>query len=125
MNEEGPKAPVDAGEIAARMVEAARLRGNGRPVSYAVERASAQTWVPPERKGQVLEEPADNAASFSPPGGCVKVAVAREGASLFLRVSDDGPGILEEHRERIFDRFFTFRPGEEKRRHAGLGALIV
>jgi two-component system, OmpR family, sensor histidine kinase ChvG len=125
MNEEGPKAPVDAGEIAVRMVEAARLRGNGGGVSYAVERANAMTWVPPERLQQVLENLLDNAASFSPPGGCVKVAVVRDGSSLVLRVSDDGPGILEEHRERIFDRFFTFRPGVEKGVHAGLGLSIV
>ena len=123
MSEEGPKAPVDAGEIAVRLVESARLRGGD--ATYEVHSAGGQTWVPPERLQQVLENLLDNAASFSPHGGCVRVAVVRDGPFLVLSVSDDGPGILEEHRERIFDRFFTFRPGEEKGVHSGLGLSIV
>jgi two-component system sensor histidine kinase ChvG len=45
---------------------------------------------------------------------------------------DDGPGIPEQHLEKIFDRFFSFRPAEEssgsassKPRHLGLGLAIV
>ncbi len=44
---------------------------------------------------------------------------------MLLRVSDDGPGIPAEHAERIFDRFFSFRPGEDRAHHAGLGLAIV
>jgi two-component system, OmpR family, sensor histidine kinase ChvG len=123
--EEGPKAPVDVGQIAARVAEAARLRRNGGTVRYTVETVSGGTWIPPGRLEQVVENLLDNAASFSPPGGCVRIVVAREGSALVLRVSDDGPGIPAEHRDRIFDRFFSFRPGEEKGVHSGLGLSIV
>jgi two-component system sensor histidine kinase ChvG len=125
MSEEEPKVPVEVGQIAARLIEAARLRGNGKSIVYSVEGVPALTWVPPGRLQQVLENLLDNAVSFSPQGGSVRVSVLREGTSLAVRVSDEGPGILEEHRERIFDRFFTFRPGEEKGVHAGLGLSIV
>ena len=53
------------------------------------------------------------------------MTVGREGGFVVIHVSDEGPGFPEEHRSRIFDRFFTFRPGEEKGSHAGLGLSIV
>jgi signal transduction histidine kinase len=44
-----------------------------------------------------------------------------------VSVTDSGPGIPDEHRERIFDRFFTWRPHEPQARdgHTGLGLAIV
>lgn len=44
--------------------------------------------------------------------------------SVFVRVRDRGPGIPEENLSRLFDRFFTYRPAEQ-RRHTGLGLSIV
>jgi two-component system OmpR family sensor kinase len=42
------------------------------------------------------------------------------------RVEDQGPGIPEEHRERVFDRFFSYRPTDARaREHTGLGLAIV
>jgi two-component system, OmpR family, sensor histidine kinase ChvG len=122
---EEPEAPVEIGQIASRLIETACLRGNEKSLVYSVEGAPAMTRVPPGRLQQVLENLLDNAAGFSPPGGRVRITVAKEGSALAVRVSDEGPGILEEHRGRIFDRFFTFRPGEEKGTHAGLGLSIV
>jgi two-component system sensor histidine kinase ChvG len=81
--------------------------------------------VPPGRLEQVLANLVDNAESFSPPGGTVRVGVAAAAGTVTLSVCDEGPGIPPEHRERIFDRFFTWRPGEEKGTHAGLGLSIV
>jgi two-component system sensor histidine kinase ChvG len=123
--EEDPQGPVEAGEIAARVVEAARVRANSASVAYTVEGGPATVRVPPERLQQVLENLLDNAAGFSPPGGRVRVSLHQEGESVVIGVCDDGPGIPEEHRARIFDRFFSFRPGEEKGVHAGLGLSIV
>jgi two-component system sensor histidine kinase ChvG len=43
-----------------------------------------------------------------------------------VRVEDQGPGVPQEHRERIFDRFFTYRPNDGRaREHTGLGLAIV
>jgi two-component system, OmpR family, sensor histidine kinase ChvG len=123
--EEEARGPVDVREIAGRVVDAARLRGNGTAVSYVVEGELVSAWVPPERLQQVLENLIDNASGFSPPHGTVRVDVSREGQTAVVRVTDDGPGVLPEHRDRIFDRFFSFRPGESKGLHAGLGLSIV
>ena len=47
-----------------------------------------------------------------------------DGAAL-VAVSDEGPGIPDAHREKIFERFFSYRPGDSDKRHAGLGLAIV
>ena len=122
---QGPEGPVDARELAGRMAEAFRRRPRAASITFSVEGGHASVTLPPARLQQVLENLLDNAAGFSPTGGSVRVSIQREIDVVVIRVSDDGPGIHEEHRQRIFDRFFTFRPGEEKGVHAGLGLAIV
>ena len=123
--EEGPQGPVDAREIAGRVVESARMRPHGSSFAYSVVGGSVAVLVPPGRLQQVLENLLDNAAGFSPQGGRIRVSLGYEGGSAVILVSDDGPGVPEEHLEKIFNRFFSFRPGEEKGVHSGLGLSIV
>ena len=65
-----------------------------------------------ERLLQILvSNVVENAVKFTPKGGGVEIGVRAEDASLVLTVRDDGIGIPEEHRERIFDKFFTVSDG--------------
>jgi signal transduction histidine kinase len=48
----------------------------------------------------------DNAIKYSPPGSAISVRVGQDDGEGLIAVSDEGPGIAPEHRERIFDRFF-------------------
>ncbi|HTO23082.1 MAG TPA: ATP-binding protein, partial [Spirochaetia bacterium] len=114
---------VDVKEIASRVAVSARRRGGD--VGLVVEGEGARAWIPPGRLEQVVENLVDNAVSFSPSGGVVRVTVSRDDGFAVLRVSDEGPGVPPENRDRIFDRFFSFRPGEKKGAHAGLGLAIV
>jgi len=52
-----------------------------------------------------------NACSFTPPGGRVTVGVGRNGEFAAISVSDTGKGISPEDRSKIFQLFFTTRPG--------------
>jgi two-component system OmpR family sensor kinase len=61
----------------------------------------------------------DNAIKYTPPGGTVDVSVL--GPSLV--VEDSGPGIPEEERERVFDRFYRIAGSEAA--GSGLGLAIV
>ncbi len=81
----------------------------------------------PERLAQVFENILDNAAGFSPQGGVVLVALSGQDGYAIVTITDQGPGIPEQHMNRIFERFFTYRPGSshEKDRHTGLGLAIV
>ena len=74
---------------------------------------------------QVLQNLIANALSFSPPGGAVVLAARRDGASIEITVSDQGPGIPEGKLAAIFERFYSERPPTEKfGTHSGLGLSI-
>ena len=52
------------------------------------------------------------------------IVVSANEKSVIVR--DRGPGIPEEHLGKLFDRFFTYRPDEQRNhRHTGLGLSIV
>jgi two-component system, OmpR family, sensor histidine kinase ChvG len=117
-------APVDVRRIGEAMVEAANARNRGE-VRFVFTGTGAAAWVPAARLEQVLANLLDNAAGFSPRGGTVTVEVSTVAGEVVIRVCDEGPGVSDEHRDRIFDRFFSFRPGEARGVHAGLGLSIV
>jgi signal transduction histidine kinase len=48
----------------------------------------------------------ENAVKYTPPGGAVQVALEVVGPNARLIVADNGPGIPEAERERVFDRFY-------------------
>ncbi|MBE3135708.1 MAG: sensor N-terminal transmembrane domain-containing protein [Acidobacteria bacterium] len=118
---------IEVKGFAQRVLEGFRLRGAAgkKRITFSVAGEQAFTILAPERLAQALENLVDNAASFSPDGGRVEVSVQRDGAAVRLRVTDEGPGIPEQHRSRIFDRFFSYRPGDDGGSHAGLGLAIV
>jgi PAS domain S-box-containing protein len=61
------------------------------------------------RLGQVLDNLLSNAVKFTPDGGTVDVTVTRVGSACAIEVHDSGPGIPEEDRGRLFERFFRSR----------------
>ena len=70
----------------------------------------------------------DNAIKFTPRGGAVHVALAREVDGYRITVRDTGGGVAPEARTRIFDRFWRGNgaaSGEEREGGAGLGLAIA
>lgn len=49
---------------------------------------------------------ADNAIKYSPEGAFVEIDVTESGDYIVIRITDNGPGIPESERERIFERFY-------------------
>ena len=75
---------------------------------------------------QVFRNLIDNARSFSPPGGVVRVTLTRQGRRAVAAVEDDGPGIPPDNLETVFERFYTSRPkGQAFGGHSGLGLSIA
>jgi two-component system sensor histidine kinase ChvG len=75
---------------------------------------------------QVFRNLIDNARSFSPPGGEVRVTVSRERNMAVIKVDDDGPGMPPENLETVFERFYTSRPkGAAFGGASGLGLSIA
>ncbi len=112
-------------------------RGEGGAVRLTLADASAPYRVAGREGplGQVFRNLVDNARSFSPASGGVRVRlhlVRREGASFVVTdVDDDGPGVPVENLESIFNRFYTNRPkgqapgGSAFGGHSGLGLSIA
>ncbi len=124
-NEE--RQPVLVGALLEKIVEGFRLREGSR-VRFEVSAGDGLVVDGSEdRLTQVFENVLDNAVTFSPAGGTVRVDVRGANGDVLVRVADEGPGIPEKHIQKIFDRFFTYRPAAPPRdgRHTGLGLAIV
>ncbi|KMQ81081.1 Sensory histidine kinase QseC [Candidatus Burkholderia pumila] len=71
----------------------------------------------------------DNATKYTAKGGCVDVSLKVKDAHPVVEISDTGPGIPQEERERVFDRFYRVGEGAERARTdmagSGLGLAIV
>lgn len=82
------------------------------------------------RLAQVITNLVDNAVSFTPDGGTVRVGMARVGARtgsmIEVCVEDEGPGVQGSALDEIFKRFYTYRPTESTSRgnNSGLGLSI-
>ncbi|GHB34623.1 sensor histidine kinase [Salinicola rhizosphaerae] len=81
-------------------------------------------YVHPALIEQALINVIENAARFSPEGGRLRLAASRDGGQVVIRIADQGPGIPEALRERIFDMFFSGGDGDRGPQGSGLGLAI-
>ncbi|HEY7568774.1 MAG TPA: HAMP domain-containing sensor histidine kinase, partial [Gemmatimonadaceae bacterium] len=105
-------APTDIAQGLADTV--AILAGRAREKSVAV-RISVPPDLPQvsaigDELNQVWSNLTENAIDAVREGGSVEISAEREGASIAVRVIDNGPGIPPEIQSRIFDVFFTTKP---------------
>ena len=73
---------------------------------------------------QALVNVLENAARFSPAHGRLQLRAGADDSELFFSVSDEGPGIPEEERAKIFDMFYTAARGDRGGQGTGLGLAI-
>ncbi len=79
-----------------------------------------------ERLGQVLSNLLSNAIKFSPPGDAVTLSSRSERDRVVITVSDNGPGIPEDFRDRLFQKFTQFDASSTRRSGgSGLGLSIA
>jgi signal transduction histidine kinase len=116
--------PVDLGILAAQAADRFGVVAEARGIVLEIsgQDQSAVIAAPPEWLDRLLGVLLDNACKYSPDGGTVRVAVTTENGRVRLTVDDSGPGIAENQRERIFDRFHRAIEGPAG---AGLGLAIA
>ena len=73
---------------------------------------------------QVVFNLLSNAVKFTPEGGAVEVSAARLNGEVRVSVSDTGPGIAPEDRERVFEEFQQTEAGVDQREGTGLGLAL-
>ena len=105
----------------------ARVLGNlGGQISDHVVRTRGEQDIraltEPYAFERILGNLVMNAGKFAPPGTTIEVGWVPEGETVRVWVRDEGPGVPEPDRERVFERFYRVRrtgPG------AGLGLAVV
>jgi two-component system sensor histidine kinase ChvG len=121
--------PVDLATLLKTVVTVANevRRDDGVTVTLAFEGGAPKDFIVPghdSRLGQVIDNLIDNARSFSPQDGTVRVTARRLRNAIEITVDDDGPGIRPDALERIFERFYTDRPHQGFGQNSGLGLSI-
>jgi two-component system sensor histidine kinase ChvG len=102
-----------------------RETGSARLV-FAPHGRPALVMGKPDRLARAINAIIDNAVSFSPADGLVKISTEQAGDHLLVIIEDEGPGVPPEARRAIFDRFHSLRAGDENfGRHSGLGLAIA
>jgi two-component system sensor histidine kinase ChvG len=134
--------PLDLAVMLNAVVSIGNQASNGHDIAVTLEieeppeGLSGPLWVihgHDSRVGQVCNNLIDNARSFSPDGGKVRVTLRaaqvpgrddepQDGYEII--VDDNGPGIPAHAFERIFERFYTDRPNHGFGQNSGLGLAI-
>jgi two-component system sensor histidine kinase ChvG len=121
-------APIDLPKLLEALVKAANeVRINDVGVTVAFEGGPQASFKVPghdSRLGQVVSNLLDNARSFSPEGGNVRITCRKLKSNVDIVVDDDGPGIGSDALEKIFERFYTDRPEQGFGQNSGLGLSI-
>jgi signal transduction histidine kinase len=117
-----PHEKADLRTICAEVAEFAAPLALAKGKNIALSGSDASVWVNgnPEMLSRAIRNLVENAINYAPPGTTVEIVV--EGSGM-VRVLDEGPGIKEEERELIFQRFW--RRDRRRTGNAGLGLSIV
>ena len=102
------------------------LQTAGTLAAHRVETQLSALWVSGDqtRIEQIVTNLLVNAASYTPPGGEIRVELVEERGEAALRVSDSGIGLAPEHQARIFELFF--QAGDERPQGGlGIGLTLV
>jgi two-component system phosphate regulon sensor histidine kinase PhoR len=109
-------------DVAAEFHDAAAALGVGIEVTGEPVLAP----VDPQRLQQVVANLVDNAIKFSPPGGTVRMRAGSTADMAELIVADEGEGIPDAERERVFNRFYRVdKSRSQKLPGTGLGLAIA
>jgi signal transduction histidine kinase len=117
-----PLEKADLHAICAEVAEFAAPLALAQGKNIALSESDAAVWVNgnPEMLSRAIRNLVENAINYSPPGTTVEIVVEDSG---MVRVLDEGPGIKEDERELIFQRFW--RRDRRRTEGAGLGLSIV
>jgi signal transduction histidine kinase len=124
--EQDGDAVADAVRVVGEAERAMELVHPGRQVRLDAAPPALPVLASPETVLQVLTNLLDNAAKYSPPETPIGVMARRVGSSAVITVSDSGPGVPPEQRERIFERFTQLGTDQDHRGDGvGLGLHIA
>jgi two-component system sensor histidine kinase KdpD len=117
--------PVDLGDVVGSVLRRVKPLVQQHKITLDIEQGLPMPRLDPVLFEQVLFNLLDNAAKYAPAGTAITLRARREGAAVKVQVLDEGPGLPEEDRERVFDKFYRVRAGDKQRAGTGLGLAIA
>ena len=123
---ESPRERFDAAGVVRGCVEGYRLAY--APRRFALDAPEEALWLhgAPDLFAQMLDKLVENAADFAAGESGVRIALAREGDAVLLRVENDGPPLPEAIRETLFESLVSVRSESARAGpHLGLGLYIA
>jgi signal transduction histidine kinase len=115
-------APVDLGEVVTGLTRELGPILRRHALAVAMEDEPLAAWGSSEMLHRLLGYLLENAAKYAPAGGRLDIYGWREGDRACLAVTDDGPGIPPQWRERIFEPFVRL---DDSPRGAGIGLFAA
>ena len=119
---------VEVRALAMQVIEANQSFADSYGVMVRLHDAAAEgiVDVDPQRLAQALTNILSNAIKFSPRDGEVIISVENRNQTVSVRVRDHGPGIPDDYRDRIFEKFVQVDASDQRQRGGtGLGLTIT
>jgi two-component system phosphate regulon sensor histidine kinase PhoR len=119
--------PVEVKAVTEQSLSAVETQAQQRGVTVEVAVPPAlSVKADPKALDQILVNLIDNGVKYTRPEGHVWVEARDVGDHVRIEIRDDGPGISEKHRERVFERFYRADPSRSREAGGtGLGLSIV
>jgi signal transduction histidine kinase len=117
--------PLDADALMQSAVESVGTTAATHGVALGFAPSGVRVQADADRMVQVLVNLVGNAIKFTPNGKRIDVTAARDGAMVRFNVTDQGRGVPDAQKDRIFERFAQVEPGDKHEKGgAGLGLTI-
>jgi signal transduction histidine kinase len=96
----------------------------GIQIAHSLPDKGTLVWVDKARINQVIDNLIGNAMKFSPDGGTISVRMMETEDEVQIVIADEGIGVPEDKRDRIFERFYQV-DGSSRRRFGGTGVGLA
>jgi two-component system sensor histidine kinase KdpD len=119
------KRPVFAAKLITSTLLELDAALKGRPIALRVPEGLPPAEADAEFIAQALKQIIENALKYSPEGSPITLSAGVEGERIVIGVGDRGPGIEENERARVFDKFFRGRRHRFETKGTGMGLAIA
>jgi signal transduction histidine kinase len=116
----------DLRAMSAILIEGFRISRKEHRIEFTIEEGLSTVYYDKDRIQQILVNSIDNALKYSPAGTSVHLSLMRQNGGLAIHVTDSGPGIPDDLKEKVFEPFFRSPDANDRKAPgSGLGLAVI